>query len=123
MCLQYSQIDGTINQSYKYKNSLDALRHLLKSDGVRGLYKGLLPGYFGTINGTIQMVTYDNMKYWYSKYLRTHYGDSDELLLNSKHYMVFSGLSKCIAVISTYPFQLVRARLQVNCHFPFVFGN
>lgn len=45
MCLQYSQIDATKSlHVLKYKSSWHALVTLLKTDGVLGLYKGILPG-------------------------------------------------------------------------------
>lgn len=108
MCLQYSQIntaETVSNKVIKYKNSWHAFKSILQKEGIRGLYTGIVPGLFGTLNGTIQMVTYDLMKNWW-----TVYSKSDQL--NTLHYSTFSSLSKILAVVCTYPFQLVRARLQ-----------
>lgn len=44
MCLQYSRVDSTKSHVLKYRNSWHALVTLLKSEGVVGLYKGILPG-------------------------------------------------------------------------------
>jgi solute carrier family 25 (mitochondrial folate transporter), member 32 len=108
MCLQYAYNDAGVNTSnvVKYRNSYHALQHLLKTDGFFGLYKGIVPGLFGTINGTLQMVSYDLMKQFWLKY------KNNEVELNSIHYLVFSGFSKTFAVIMTFPFQVVRARIQ-----------
>ena len=109
MCLQYAYSDaGVVSSSnvVKYRNSFHALQHLLKTDGFFGLYKGIIPGLFGTINGTLQMVSYDLMKQFWLKY------KNNEVELNSIHYLVFSGFSKTFAVIMTFPFQVVRARIQ-----------
>lgn len=46
MCLQYSQVDRDKSHVLKYKNSWHALKMLIKTDGVFGLYRGLLPGLF-----------------------------------------------------------------------------
>jgi solute carrier family 25 folate transporter 32 len=74
-------------------------------------------GIFGTLNGTIQMVTYDLMKEKWLAYKMTENSnnnskDNTEYKLNTVHYSIFSSLSKILATTSTYPFQLVRARIQ-----------
>lgn len=114
MCLQYSH-QGSTNKVVKYKNSLDAFRVLIRNDGFKGLYKGFVPGLFGTLNGTIQMVCYENMKtYWLERLnKKAKENGSDEVQkLNVTHFTLFSSVSKMISVICTYPFQLCRARLQ-----------
>lgn len=112
MCLQYSRVDTSeLNKVVKYKNSWHALVTLVKTDGPTGLYKGIVPGLFGTLNGTIQMVTYDLMKSWWQTYKRKTLND-DSYQLNTLHYSAFSSVSKIMSVCCTYPFQLVRARIQ-----------
>lgn len=62
MCLQYNNISMKNESSSKtltYKNSWHAFKSLLKSDGFLGLYKGIVPGLFGTLNGTIQVNTHN----------------------------------------------------------------
>ncbi len=58
MCLQYNNM-GIKNEATSkvliYKNSWHAFKSLIKSDGFFGLYKGIVPGLFGTLNGTIQV--------------------------------------------------------------------
>jgi solute carrier family 25 folate transporter 32 len=63
------------------------------------------------------MVTYDLMKSWWLAHLeQKHYsGPNDNSTtpkLDTTHYSIFSSMSKVFAVVCTYPFQLVRARLQ-----------
>jgi solute carrier family 25 folate transporter 32 len=106
MCLQYTSANVT---HVKYKSSWEALNSLVKSDGLLGLYKGFVPGLFGTLNGTIQMVTYDLMKHFWLKHLKKKNTDAQ---LDTFHYSTFSSLSKVLAVVVTYPFQLIKARLQ-----------
>lgn len=114
MCLQYSYL-GSTDKVLKYKNSLDALFVLIKNDGLAGLYKGFVPGLFGTLNGTIQMVFYENMKTYWLEHLnkKAQKNGSNEIQkLNVTHFTLFSSVSKMISVICTYPFQLCRSRLQ-----------
>ncbi|CAG8508160.1 21095_t:CDS:2 [Dentiscutata erythropus] len=39
------QVTGMKEVNYKYKNTWDALMKLLKDEGIRGLYKGMVPNY------------------------------------------------------------------------------
>lgn len=116
MCLQYANETNTHTQKVvKYKNSLECLKVLYRSDGIAGLYKGIVPGLFGTLNGTIQMVCYEKMKNaWLNRLKRQarERGDNQEQKLDTFHYSTFSSASKIVAVVCTYPFQLVRNRLQ-----------
>jgi solute carrier family 25 folate transporter 32 len=105
MCLQYARADTS--KAVKYKNTFDAFRTLIRTEGFLGLYKGIVPGIFGTLNGTIQMVTYDLMKEWWLKQLNKGLNAGQEAhKLDTSHYSVFSSLSKILAVVLTYPFQL-----------------
>lgn len=60
------------------------------------------------------MVTYDLMKSWWLARLEREalIANKSQPQLDSYHYSVFSSLSKILAVVCTYPFQLVRARIQ-----------
>ncbi len=107
MCLQYNE--QSTSKIVKYKNSWHAFKILIQTDGFFGLYKGIIPGLFGTLNGTIQMVTYDLMKSWWIDHLKKN---NEPQKLDSTHYSIFSSLSKILAVACTFPFQLVRTRLQ-----------
>jgi solute carrier family 25 folate transporter 32 len=61
MCLQYSNVNLNNNNIVKYKNSWEALKILVKQDGVLGLYKGIIPGLFGTLNGNFFLELYSNV--------------------------------------------------------------
>lgn len=119
MCLQYSMTSETSSSTarvVKYTSSWHAFKTLIRTEGLMGMYKGIVPGFFGTINGTIQMVTYDLMKEWWLRRLNrrkaANSGDATPQSLNSFHYSLFSGLSKILAVTCTYPFQVIRIRIQ-----------
>lgn len=115
MCLQYTHS----NQ----QSSFSIFKNVIKQDGFLGLYKGFLPGLFGTLNGTIQMVSYDLIKLiWFNfKHYDNNTNESKEYnkqvkeinnFFNSFDYLVIAGLSKSFAVLCTYPFQLIRSRSQ-----------
>ncbi|XP_053099455.1 mitochondrial folate transporter/carrier isoform X2 [Hemicordylus capensis] len=103
------QYEAGINSSKRqYKGMLDALIKIYKYEGIRGLYKGFVPGLFGTSHGALQFMAYEELK---SKYNR-HLNRRSDLKLNTLEYISMAALSKIFAVSATYPYQVVRARLQ-----------
>jgi len=101
MCLQYTNSKTKIY----YKNMFDCIRQIYRLEGMKAFYKGLIPGIFGTIHGTIQFVSYEQMKDFYVKTFHTTQFSTPIIL-------TFSALSKLIAASTTYPYQVVRTRLQ-----------
>ncbi|XP_033640452.1 mitochondrial folate transporter/carrier-like [Asterias rubens] len=107
LCLQYEGIGR--NTTGKYNGMLDALAKIYKFEGVRGLYKGLVPGLFGVSHGALQFMAYEELK----KIRSTFSSDpTSNQKLGSLEYIVCAALSKMFAVITTYPYQVVRSRLQ-----------
>lgn len=106
MCLQYSTAE--LPEALRYRSTLDAFRKIYRLDGIRGLYKGFVPGVFGVSHGALQFMAYEEMKKLYQHYYR----DVASRQLGSLEYLVFAALSKLFATTVTYPYQVVRARLQ-----------
>ncbi|KAH6920148.1 hypothetical protein HPB50_028863 [Hyalomma asiaticum] len=104
MCLQYST--SQLPEELRYKSTLDALRKIYVCDGIAGLYRGFIPGVFGVSHGALQFMAYEEMKKFYQNY----YGAGNQL--GTLEYFAFAALSKLFATTSTYPYQVVRARLQ-----------
>jgi len=101
MCLQYSKSKSVIS----YKNTFDAFRKIYQLEGINAFYKGLIPGLFGIFHGTIQFSSYEQMKDFYMDLFQVTHCPTSIIF-------IFSALSKCIAVISIYPSQVIRTRLQ-----------
>ncbi|XP_076006667.1 solute carrier family 25 member 32-like [Genypterus blacodes] len=104
LVLQYN--DGPTSK--RYKGMVDALVKIYRGEGVRGLYKGYVPGLFGTSHGALQFMAYEELKRDYNKYKKV----SSDVKLNPLEYITMAALSKIFAVVTTYPYQVVRARLQ-----------
>uniref|UniRef100_A0A1A7Y489 Solute carrier family 25 member 32 n=1 Tax=Iconisemion striatum TaxID=60296 RepID=A0A1A7Y489_9TELE len=104
LVLQYGA-DPTRKQ---YKGMVDALAKIYRSEGVAGLYRGFVPGLFGTSHGALQFMAYEELKRDYNKYKKV----SSDAKLNALEYITMAALSKLFAVATTYPYQVVRARLQ-----------
>ncbi|KAF5899101.1 mitochondrial folate transporter/carrier, partial [Clarias magur] len=104
MVLQYSA-----DPSQKmYKGMVDALAKIYRHEGVPGLYRGFVPAIFGTLHGGLQIMAYEELKRSYNKHRHKH----SEAKLGPLEYITMAALSKIFAVVSTYPYQVIRARLQ-----------
>jgi len=50
----------------RYSGLRDGLYKLYKHEGVKGLYKGFVPGLFGTSHGAVQFMMYEELKRMYA---------------------------------------------------------
>ncbi|KAK3541160.1 hypothetical protein QTP86_016242, partial [Hemibagrus guttatus] len=112
LVLQYS----TDPSQKMYRGMVDALVKIYRQEGVAGLYRGFVPGLFGTSHGALQFMAYEELKRDYNKYRSMH---SDAKLASTRcfaddpfEYITMAALSKIFAVATTYPYQVIRARLQ-----------
>ncbi|XP_072028832.1 solute carrier family 25 member 32-like [Amphiura filiformis] len=111
LCLQYEGVNKGVvkgNATHYYRGMWDALFKIYRYEGVRGLYKGLIPGLFGVSHGALQFMAYEELKKGYNSYM----GLPQDGQLGALAYISFAALSKTFAVVSTYPYQVVRSRLQ-----------
>ncbi|XP_056650079.1 mitochondrial folate transporter/carrier-like isoform X1 [Monodelphis domestica] len=92
----------------KYDGMIDTLVKIYKADGVRGLYRGFMPGLLGTSHGALQFMTYEMLKKRYNE----HMARMQEAQLSTIEYISIAAIAKIFAVAATYPYQVVRARLQ-----------
>jgi len=91
-----------------YKGFTDALIKIARHEGLRGLYSGFVPGLFGVSHGAVQFMAYEELKNSYHNY----YKQEITTQLGTLEYLTFAALSKFFAALTTYPYQVVRARLQ-----------
>lgn len=113
LCLQCNYDCDTV-KAQRYNGMIDALVKIYKSEGIRGYYKGFVPGLFGVSHGAVQFMAYEEMKNKYNQYKKRPITTKLETL----EYLSFAAISKFIAASSTYPYQVVRARLQ-NQHYSY----
>lgn len=96
------------------------LAHILRTEGVRALWRGFVPGLFGVVQGSLQFTIYEDFKHR----RLVHYPDSPEgaaagagganTQLPTLEYLTISAVSKLLATVMLYPYQLVRSRMQVQ---------
>ena len=91
-----------------YTSILDGTRQIIRSEGLRGFYRGLLPSLFGVSHGALQFMAYEQLKIYRVNGMLEKQKD-----LGAVDYLVLSGLAKVFAGSITYPYQVVRARLQM----------
>ncbi|XP_065165542.1 solute carrier family 25 member 32 [Atheta coriaria] len=113
LCLQYeSDLKVTGTKHTYYKGMVDALVKIYQEEGVRGYYRGFIPGMFGVTHGALQFMTYEEMKAFYNQYRSLPFDNK----LTTMEYLTFAAMSKLVAAASTYPYQVIRARLQDQHH-------
>ncbi|MCJ1367727.1 hypothetical protein MMC16_006861 [Acarospora aff. strigata] len=95
-----------------YASILDGTRQIFRAEGLAGFYRGLVPSLFGVSHGALQFMAYERLKR--SRGLTGGAagpaGRTREL--SNVDYLLLSGLAKIFAGALTYPYQVVRARLQ-----------
>lgn len=111
LCLQYDQTTSkTVSKSdlKHYRGMVDCLHKTYKYEGIRGLYKGFVPGIFGVSHGALQFMTYEELKKFYN--IQRSLPPNGKL--GTIEYLCFAAISKMFAAAVTYPYQVVRSRLQ-----------
>jgi solute carrier family 25 folate transporter 32 len=107
-------LQGADPSKVKYKGGIDAFRTIVREEGIKGLYQGLLPALLLTSHGAVQFATYEYMKDILSvakEAEATPIWVKKNLLDGPVQPLVLGGISKIIASTSTYPYQVVKSRL------------
>ncbi|KAK2732682.1 hypothetical protein FQN57_002578 [Myotisia sp. PD_48] len=104
-----------------YASMTSGVRQIYRTEGVGGFYRGLVPALFGVSHGALQFMAYEQLKRYRSNSMAIspgNLGNSNGArtqrprTLNNLDYLILSGLSKTFAGTVTYPYQVLRARLQ-----------
>uniref|UniRef100_T1JCV8 Solute carrier family 25 member 32 n=1 Tax=Strigamia maritima TaxID=126957 RepID=T1JCV8_STRMM len=111
LCLQYRNMTDVPAHKH-YSGMIDALRKVYVHEGILGLYKGFLPGMLGVSHGALQFMAYEELKRRYNLY--RHVAITNKL--TSVEYLTCAAISKLFAASVTYPYQVIRARLQDQHH-------
>lgn len=91
--------------SRQYRNSLECLRQVVRTEGIRGLYRGLSASYLGTIETAMHLVMYERLKV----IIRYGLGGNNASLGELETWISTSGAAgsaKLAAVLITYPHEV-----------------
>lgn len=113
---RHAEKTGTLS-SRQYKNSFDCVQQTLRTEGIRGLYRGLSASYLGVTESTLQWVLYEQIKLYLKRREErlTASGKAPSGWDNSVAWggrVAGAGTAKFLAAIVTYPHEVVRTRLR-----------
>lgn len=100
-----------------YRSFSAGIRQIYRTEGIQGFYRGLVPALFGVSHGALQFMAYEQLKRYWSRTPQTDLAGSATVRYQSRElgnfdYFCVSGLAKVFAGCVTYPYQVLRARLQ-----------
>ncbi|KAH8683321.1 mitochondrial carrier protein-like protein [Tricladium varicosporioides] len=113
-----------------YKSTSHGMQELWRSEGIRGFYRGVGVSLLGNSHGAVQFAVYEPMKNIWRKYLagehklRAGLRDQDHRpeKLGNTATLIISGSAKIVAGTVTYPYQVLRSRIQTY-HADKIFGK
>lgn len=98
-----------------YRGLWHGAKEVLRREGWRGFYRGAGVSLVGNSHGAVQFAVYEPMKqFWRRRQqgLHPHGAGKREDKLSNSSLLVMSGLAKVFAGTATYPYQVIRSRLQ-----------
>ncbi|WWD20741.1 hypothetical protein CI109_105217 [Kwoniella shandongensis] len=99
---------GLAASAHKYRNTLEAIADIYRTEGFRAFYKGLLPSLLGVSHVAVQFPLYEKAKSWADK------DSEDHSSLSPGTILACSAFSKMFASLATYPHEVLRTRLQIR---------
>jgi solute carrier family 25 folate transporter 32 len=96
-------------QRDNYAGSLNAIRRMVQEEGIVSLYRGIGPSILLVSHGSIQFLTYEQLKNLLLQRRKSIDGEEE---LNANDLFVASTTSKICAILATYPYQVVRSCVQ-----------
>ncbi|EGC29884.1 hypothetical protein DICPUDRAFT_93080 [Dictyostelium purpureum] len=89
------------------KGIVGQFKHIVKNEGYGGLYKGLIPALILVSNPSVQFVSYEKLRSLWRK-------QTGRSKLGGLEIFVLGAIAKLIAGVVTYPYLLVKSRLQTQ---------
>ncbi|GAX14431.1 solute carrier family 25 (mitochondrial folate transporter), member 32 [Fistulifera solaris] len=97
-----------------YAGMRDAFRTIVREEGILALYRGSGPALLLTSHGGVQFVVYEYLKkhFHYQRARREDTSNVWERFELSLGYLCMGAVAKVAASTTTYPLQVIKARLQ-----------
>ncbi|TFK92846.1 mitochondrial carrier [Polyporus arcularius HHB13444] len=97
---------------------LQTIQHILRKDGITAFWRGLGPALVLVINPIIQYTVFEQLKNFLvtgrTAKLRASGAKNAVAVLTDWDYFLLGALSKLVATSSTYPYIVVKSRLQAG---------
>ncbi|KAL4949657.1 mitochondrial carrier domain-containing protein [Aspergillus filifer] len=103
--------DGTMRPP-QYRNSYDCVKQVIRTEGVKGLYRGLMASYLGVIETTLHLASYERIKVMVAHHYERKGKTQDSEVAQGLIMSGAAGVSKLIAVLIAYPHEVLRTRLR-----------
>ncbi|XP_060656053.1 peroxisomal membrane protein PMP34 [Drosophila nasuta] len=101
--LRMRNVAGTSDEVNKhYKNLLQGLKYVAKTEGIAGLWAGTIPSLMLVSNPALQFMMYELLK----RNIMTFTGGE----IGSLGFFVIGAIAKAFATVLTYPLQLVQTK-------------
>lgn len=94
-----------------YPSMAAGARAIYATEGLRGFYRGLAVSLFGVSHGAVQFAVYEPAKRAYMAGRQPHVVGGEAPLTNEATLLLSTG-AKLVAGAVTYPYQVLRSRLQ-----------
>lgn len=96
-----------------YRNMWHGAQQVMRLEGWKGFYRGAGISLVGNAHGAVQFAVYEPMKKSWRKHIHpSHISGEKEEKLSNTALLAMSGFAKVFAGTATYPYQVVRSRLQ-----------
>lgn len=95
-----------------YPSMLSGAKTIWQTEGFRGFYRGLGISLIGVSHGAVQFAVYETMKRVYYSDRLVRKGVDNGSPISSEATVAISSCAKLVAGAVTYPYQVVRSRLQ-----------
>jgi len=92
----------------KYTGITNAMQTIVREEGILGLYKGVVPALFLTSHGAIQFAVYEWLKTMATLVQKRELNDQQPAWVS----IMIGGSAKIVASTITYPYQVIKSRLQ-----------
>lgn len=92
-----------------YRGFVDGIRSITREEGLRAWTRGLAPSLLAVSHGAVQFTLYERLK---QLLIPDPAASGAAPQASNLAYVVASGSSKIVASLATYPFQVLRSRLQ-----------
>lgn len=91
-----------------YTGMLDCMRHIVREEGVRGLFRGMTLSWLGSSEGAIHFLIFERFK----AYARARDPSIDDRTVPPLAFFVYAAIARLFATTLTYPHEVVRTRVR-----------